>query len=135
MDETALTALTEEGKRRYQAGALTADDSTGLRDLIAATRADLRAAALKATQLDPSDPWAEAIDDMTTQEEAVSLRTQLTAQRRRRDNPDGIDNDRYQRVMRAINGKAQMLLNAEQATVKTDEAGVVQGKVEGEAAA
>lgn len=130
MDDAALGALVEEGKKRYQAGALTAEDAAALSDLIAATRADLHAAALKATQLDPEDPWYDAVEGIRTQEDAVSLRTQLTAQRRRRDNPGGIDNTRYQRVMRAINGRAQMLRDTEAAQVQTSDDGVVQGTVE-----
>jgi phage recombination protein Bet len=117
LDEAGLAKVRAEGQARTSDGRLSTEDAKALAELIAARRADLQSAALAATQLPADDSWAEAIDGIGSPQDAEPLRTDIAGQLRAGE----VDQVRYQQVIRAINGKVQMIINTQ--------AGAVQGEV------
>lgn len=127
----ACAALYKAGGARQRAGLITRDDADALAALINARAEDLKAAALQATQLDPEDSWADAINGIGSADDAVPLRTEVARQQ----GAGELAADRAAEVMAAINGRVQMLLNDDAAQVTTTPDGTVQGSVIAEDAA
>lgn len=131
LDQADLDMLRAEGMTRTQENRLTVDDARHLSAMIVARRDDLKDEALRATQLDPEDSWADAINGIASQDDAGTLRAEVTRQLTEKE----ITRDRHTQVMKAINGRVQMILNDQAAQVTTTPDGTVQGTVVQDAAA